>query len=208
VLSGGVLASLLAAGLLPVDAAGDEPVELHALKTSPMVAVIAATRQRRRIRSPPRLVAVIARQAAGGNPEAWGTGRICVRMVIAEIALQAHASFPASGSSPRQIPRRRLAGMQLVSKRMPVVDLSSEPETGDSGVIRRKEPDMHYIHQTLASDIATDRLREAAQARLAADARSTAAAGRQHAGLVEGVARFVRQALARPALAADTSNCR
>ena len=67
---------------------------------------------------------------------------------------------------------------------------------------------MHFIHQTLATDIAADRLREAAQARLVATARSHAAGGGRNTGLVEAVSRFVRQALARPALSIEPSDCR
>ena len=71
---------------------------------------------------------------------------------------------------------------------------------------------MHYIHQTLATDIAADRLREAAEARLVAEARRASrgrtAVRHQDRPLIAAVARLARQALARPALAADASDCR
>jgi hypothetical protein len=67
---------------------------------------------------------------------------------------------------------------------------------------------MHDIYRTLANDIATDRLREAAYNRLARDARAAAAPRDRSAGIVALLIAFVRQAVSRPSMAADLGDCR
>ena len=67
---------------------------------------------------------------------------------------------------------------------------------------------MHDIYRTLAHDIASDRLREAADNRLARDARAAAVPADRSSGVLALLTAFLRQAVSRPTMAADPGDCR
>jgi hypothetical protein len=92
------------------------------------------------------------------------------------------------------------------------LDLFREPVTTDADPNEKEQGSegstvMHYFHSTIATDIARDRIRDAAQQRLADEARR----GRSQPGfagrLRVRLAAFTGQLRFRPSTAADSPDC-